>query len=215
MKPSTAKPQEDLHTNEAVRTNEAAHEAEQNVSPAPTSSMIWNIYSPVKDSSRILNDEKRGINYLTASFWHSQLWRAALELPRKQRPRSCSSNGETIHCDWQIHRDSKLNTSYHMWEKYLQKRPFWPSTHLVGHVSRPRHPACRCGGGPPRCQLTDDGLKPLKAPTMKPINGSIRGYGFRGIKSEVWITLPTKYCVKDTPNMMQKLDQSKNGLKPE
>lgn len=96
-----------------------------------------------------------------------------------------------------------------------KKRPFWPSTHLVGHVRRPRHPACRCGGSPPRCQLTDDGLKPLKAPTMKPINGSIRGYGLRGINSEVWITLPAKYCVKDTPNMMQKLDQSKNDPKPE
>ena len=44
---------------------------------------------------------------------------------------------------------------------------------------------------------------------------SIRGYGLIGIKSKVWITLPTKYCVKDIANMMQQLDQSKNGLKPE
>ena len=35
---------------------------------------------------------------------------------------------------------------------------------------------------------------------------SIRGYGLIGIKSKVWITLPTKYCVKDIENMMQQLD---------
>lgn len=58
MKPSTEKPQEDLHTNETVCTNQAAHEAEQNASPAPTSSMIYKIYNPLKDAPRILNDEK-------------------------------------------------------------------------------------------------------------------------------------------------------------
>jgi len=68
MKPSTEKPQEDLHTNEVVCTNQAAHEAEQNASPVPTSSMIYKIYIPLKDAPRILNDEKRGTNYLTASF---------------------------------------------------------------------------------------------------------------------------------------------------
>lgn len=98
MKPSTEKPQEDLHTNETVCTNQAAHEAEQNASPAPTSSMIYKIYNPLKDAPRILNDEKRGTNYLTTSFWHGELWRAALELPTEQRPTPCSSNGETIHC---------------------------------------------------------------------------------------------------------------------
>jgi len=35
---------------------------------------------------------------------------------------------------------------------------------------------------------------------------SIRGYGLIGIKRKVWITLPTKYCVKDITNMMQQCD---------